>query len=112
MWVLLFLPFVGLLWVLFYNYNEPRLFGFPFFYWYQLAWVPVTALLTWAVYRVQGHSGGDSGGPGEAMSAPLPIPPTAAPGAPVGDRLGRFQGDRPGPVQGFLREAGSLGRTG
>jgi hypothetical protein len=51
MWVLLLLPFVGLLWVPFYNFAEPSLFGFPFFYWYQLAWVPITALLIWLVYR-------------------------------------------------------------
>jgi hypothetical protein len=36
MWVLLLLPFVGLLWVPFYNFEGPALFGFPFFYWYQL----------------------------------------------------------------------------
>ena len=42
MWVLLLLPFVGLLWVPFYNFHDPALFGFPFFYWYQLAWVPIT----------------------------------------------------------------------
>jgi hypothetical protein len=51
MWVLLLLPFVGLLWVPFYNFAEPSLFGFPFFYWYQLAWVPITSLLIWLVYR-------------------------------------------------------------
>jgi hypothetical protein len=51
MWVLLLLPFVGLLWVPFYNFQEPALFGFPFFYWYQLAWVPITSLLIWLVYR-------------------------------------------------------------
>jgi hypothetical protein len=27
------------------------MFGFPFFYWYQLAWVPISSLLTWLVYR-------------------------------------------------------------
>jgi len=51
MWVLLLLPFVGLLWVPFYNFTEPSLFGFPFFYWYQFAWVPITSLLIWLVYR-------------------------------------------------------------
>ena len=30
MWILLLLPFVGLLWVPFYNFQEPALFGFPF----------------------------------------------------------------------------------
>jgi len=51
MWVLLLAPFIGLLWVPFYNYPLPELFGFPFFYWYQLAWVPITAFLTWLAYR-------------------------------------------------------------
>jgi hypothetical protein len=53
MWMLLLVPFVGLLWVPFYNFAEPSLFGFPFFYWYQLAWVPISSLLTWLVYRSQ-----------------------------------------------------------
>jgi hypothetical protein len=51
MWILLLAPFVGLLWVPFYNFMEPSLFGFPFFYWYQFAWVPITSLLIWLVYR-------------------------------------------------------------
>jgi len=51
MWMLLLLPFIGLLWVPFYNFEEPALFGFPFFYWYQLAWVPIMSLLIWLVYR-------------------------------------------------------------
>jgi hypothetical protein len=51
MWILLLLPFVGLLWVPFYNFQDPTLFGFPFFYWYQLAWVPISSVLIWLVYR-------------------------------------------------------------
>jgi hypothetical protein len=51
-YLLLVLPFVGLLWVPIYADAKPELFGFPFFYWYQFAWVPVTALLTWIVYRM------------------------------------------------------------
>jgi hypothetical protein len=51
MWILLLVPFVGLLWVPFYNFVEPSLFGFPFFYWYQLAWVPISSVLIWIVYR-------------------------------------------------------------
>jgi hypothetical protein len=44
-------PYVALLWVPFYNRHDPVLWGFPFFYWYQLAFVPITALLTWIAYR-------------------------------------------------------------
>jgi hypothetical protein len=54
MWLLL-LPFLGLLWVPLYNLREPVLLGFPFFYWYQLAWVPVTSLLLYLVYRTAAH---------------------------------------------------------
>ena len=50
-WLLLLIPFVGLLAIPLYNARLPELFGFPFFYWYQLIWVPITSLLTWLVYR-------------------------------------------------------------
>ena len=48
---LLLIPYVALLWVPFYNRLDPVIWGFPFFYWYQLAFVPITALLTWIAYR-------------------------------------------------------------
>jgi len=48
--LLLLVPML-VLYVPFYNRIEPTLFGFPFFYWYQFAWVPITALLTWIVYK-------------------------------------------------------------
>jgi hypothetical protein len=57
MWVLLLLPFVGLLWIPFYNHAGPALFGFPFFYWYQLAWVPLTALITFIVWQAEKRKG-------------------------------------------------------
>ncbi|HEY1868638.1 MAG TPA: DUF3311 domain-containing protein [Candidatus Cybelea sp.] len=44
-YVLLVLPFVGTLIPPIYNHARPALFGMPFFYWYQLAWVLVTAAL-------------------------------------------------------------------
>jgi hypothetical protein len=54
MWLLL-IPYVGLLWVPFYNFREPAFLGFPFFYWYQLAWVPLTSFLIWIAYRSVRH---------------------------------------------------------
>ena len=48
---LLAIPFIAALWVPSYNRIEPALDGVPFFYWYQLAWVPISALVTWIVYR-------------------------------------------------------------
>jgi hypothetical protein len=51
LWYLLLVPpFLGLLYPPLYAKTDPTLFGFPFFYWYQLAWVPITAALTWTVY--------------------------------------------------------------
>ena len=49
-YVLLLLPFAGLLYPPLYAKDVPELWGIPFFYWYQLAWVPVAAVLTWFVY--------------------------------------------------------------
>jgi hypothetical protein len=34
-----------------YNGIEPRLFGFPFFYWYLLLLIPVSSLLIYLAYR-------------------------------------------------------------
>jgi hypothetical protein len=41
---------VGLLWVPLYNRIDPRLGGVPYFYWYQFAWIAVSAALTGIVY--------------------------------------------------------------
>jgi Protein of unknown function (DUF3311) len=50
-WYLLFvIQFVGVLWPPFYNRAEPTLIGMPFFYWYQLLWVIIGAILTAIVY--------------------------------------------------------------
>ena len=50
-WYWLFvLPFVFTLLPWIYNTDSPELFGMPFFYWYQMAWVPVTVVLTIVVY--------------------------------------------------------------
>ena len=46
------LPPLVLLWVPSYNRIEPSLAGIPFFYWYQMAWVIVTAGLTLIVYWI------------------------------------------------------------
>ena len=45
--LLLLIPFAALLWVPFYNRLDPRLFGIPFFYWYQFLWVILTSLVIW-----------------------------------------------------------------
>jgi hypothetical protein len=50
LWLLL-LPWLALLSPPLYSRIDPQLFGFPFFYWYQLAWVPLTAVVTFVVHR-------------------------------------------------------------
>jgi hypothetical protein len=50
-WYLLLLaPFIGLMFPGWYATNTPKLFGFPFFYWYQFAWLFGAVLITLLVY--------------------------------------------------------------
>ncbi len=51
-WIIpiIFLPFIAVLWVPFFNTVEPTLGGVPFFYWYQLMWIGISAVLTITVY--------------------------------------------------------------
>ncbi|MDP9034793.1 MAG: DUF3311 domain-containing protein [Myxococcota bacterium] len=51
-YLLLAAPFVGMLWVPFYNSLGPELGGIPFFYWYQFLWIGISSLLTAIVYLV------------------------------------------------------------
>jgi polyferredoxin len=48
--LLLILPFLVLLWPPFYNFREPSFIGVPFFYWFQLLWVVITAIITAVIY--------------------------------------------------------------
>jgi len=49
-WLLL-VPVVALAFPVVYAKNDPTLFGFPFFYWYQFAWLFGSSAITWIVYR-------------------------------------------------------------
>jgi hypothetical protein len=50
-WYLLFVvQFAVALWPPLYNKAEPALLGMPFFYWFQLFWVLVSAVFTAAIY--------------------------------------------------------------
>ena len=52
-WYLLFLvQFVAVLWPPFYNRAEPYFMGIPFFYWYQMMWVIISAVITALIYLV------------------------------------------------------------
>jgi Protein of unknown function (DUF3311) len=48
--LLLLIPFIVLLWPPFYNFKEPEFIGMPFFYWFQLLWIVITAIITAVVY--------------------------------------------------------------
>jgi len=51
-WVyLLILPYLGLCFPQIYARSTPALWGFPFFYWYQFAWVIIASALLGLVYR-------------------------------------------------------------
>jgi Protein of unknown function (DUF3311) len=41
------------LWVPFYNRIEPTWHGIPFFYWFQIFWIVVTAFATVLAYRLK-----------------------------------------------------------
>ena len=41
------------LWVPAYNRLEPTVFGIPFFYWFQLAWIVAAAIVTFVAYRLK-----------------------------------------------------------
>ena len=49
--LLLLLPFLGLCFPQIYAKATPALFGFPFFYWYQFAWVILASAIMGLVYR-------------------------------------------------------------
>lgn len=50
LYLLLALPFLAVLWVPSYNRVEPELAGIPFFYWYQLLWIVLGALILLPIY--------------------------------------------------------------
>jgi hypothetical protein len=49
--LLLLIPLIGTLPPMFYNRTAPSIGGMPFFYWYQLLWIPISVTLTYVVYR-------------------------------------------------------------
>jgi Protein of unknown function (DUF3311) len=49
--ILLALPYLGLCFPQIYARSTPTLWGFPFFYWYQFAWVITASVLLAVVYK-------------------------------------------------------------
>lgn len=48
--LLLVVPVIATLWVPWFARTRPMLAGLPFFYWYLMAWVPLSALCSAVVY--------------------------------------------------------------
>lgn len=54
--VLLVIGVVGTLIVPIYARVTPKAGAFPFFYWYQLLWIPLVAILSWVCYLLVSRS--------------------------------------------------------
>jgi hypothetical protein len=50
--ILLVIPIIALMWVGSYNQEDPKLWGFPFFFWYQFLWVFLCSAMTWTAYKL------------------------------------------------------------
>jgi hypothetical protein len=59
--VLLAIPVLALLVVSIYAQDGPRLWGFPFFYWYQFLWVFLASGFTYAAYALIARTRGEDG---------------------------------------------------
>ncbi len=55
--LLLAVPYVAILWVPSFDRAEPALAGIPFFYWYQMLWIALGALLLLPVYLAEESDG-------------------------------------------------------
>ncbi len=77
MTILLLVAVLGTLLVPIYARSSPKLGSFPFFYWYQLLWVPVVALLTTICYLITTR--GARPAP-DVPGAPAPSQPLGGPG--------------------------------
>lgn len=59
--ILLAIPVLALLFVGLYADEDPQLWGFPFFYWYQFAWVFLASGFTYAAHRLIKNARGGRG---------------------------------------------------
>ncbi|MET9352345.1 DUF3311 domain-containing protein [Streptomyces sp. NPDC006617] len=70
-------PFVAMLWVGSYTKTDPTFIGIPFFYWYQMAWVLISTVLTVTAYKLWQW---DQRGRAAARSAAVSSSPSAPKG--------------------------------
>ena len=67
--VLLTAAILGTLWVPLYARSMPELGPFPFFYWYQFIWVPLSAVILWICYLLLKTKPTRNAGPGDGGGA-------------------------------------------
>jgi Protein of unknown function (DUF3311) len=75
--ILLLVAVLGTLIVPIYARSAPKLGSFPFFYWYQLLWVPVVALLTTICYLITTRVARPAS---DVRATPSPSQPLGGPG--------------------------------
>jgi hypothetical protein len=56
-YLLLLIPYAAMMWVPYYNRAEPAIAGIPFFYWYQLVWIVLGALILLPAYLSETRGG-------------------------------------------------------
>lgn len=49
--IYLAIPCLAVLLLPLYNRSDPQLFGIPFFYWWQILWVPLSGFFLYLAYR-------------------------------------------------------------
>lgn len=64
--VLLLVAVIGAFWVPIYARSAPKLGDFPFFYWFQLIWMPVVMVLCYLAYLLLRTPRADRARDGEA----------------------------------------------
>jgi hypothetical protein len=70
-YLLLLIPVAAMMATPIYAKADPKLFGFPFFYWYQFAWVPLSAAITYFVYTRTRTIGPPPDGRGDGFEVPF-----------------------------------------
>jgi uncharacterized membrane protein len=58
-YLFLLIPYGAFAWVPFYNRVAPEIFGIPFFYWWQMLWIILTAVCILPVYLWQQRRQGE-----------------------------------------------------
>jgi Protein of unknown function (DUF3311) len=79
--ILLVVAVAGTLAVPIYARSTPALVDFPFFYWYQLLWVPVVGILAGIAYLIIRPADAEAAAAGRGDPAPPGVSPDDAEGA-------------------------------